>query len=424
MYPSRLKDEPRQGFLSVQLFERERPLFGYCFSSGDEGLFCDTIFPKKPLCPIARKRRAMTGFIRVPFFKKKAIVIVCFMTCHDGVLRYLKLLPSGAKRHLSKSCRYRNRKFILRLLAYNFLMSGRESVFNSQHHNRMANHHRADPRMVHEYARACAEKMFEGCECVIATHTDTQTVHSHIVVNAVHPLTGKKLHFNDDEYAGLKDMANEIGEEFGFSSLDFRKKAENKRTNDERHIILKGGTSWKEELREVIEEGKLLASDESEFFAHLAKYGVKVTRSGKDYSYLHPEKSKAIRGQKLGDNYTKREVLSVIEKHGNRTGGYAVGTVAEDQRDTEGGNGKRTFERSVGDLKREMQRINQQAEYAHRGLDYERERDKERQQLLREKAERERAERSQRDTRDNAGRAKIQSGSKSNYKERDWSNSR
>ena len=219
-------------------------------------------------------------------------------------------------------------------------------------------------------------------------------------------------------------MANEIGEEFGFSSLDFRKKAENNRTQGEQHIILKGGTSWKEELREVIEEGKLLASEESEFFAHLAKYGVKVTRSGKDYSYLHPEKSKAVRGQKLGDNYTKREVLSVIEKHGNRTGGYAVGTVAENQRDTEGGNGKRTFERGVGDLEREMQRINQQAEYVHRGLDYERERDKERQQLLREKAERERAERSQRNTRDNAGRAKIQSGNKSNHKERDWSNSR
>ena len=28
----------------------------------------------------------------------------------------------------------------------------------------------ADPFMVQEYAKACAEKMFEGCECVIATH--------------------------------------------------------------------------------------------------------------------------------------------------------------------------------------------------------------------------------------------------------------
>ena len=27
----------------------------------------------------------------------------------------------------------------------------------------------ADPLMVQEYAKACAEKMFEGCECVIAT---------------------------------------------------------------------------------------------------------------------------------------------------------------------------------------------------------------------------------------------------------------
>ena len=102
----------------------------------------------------------------------------------------------------------------------------------------------ADPRLVHKYARVYAEKMFPDCECVIATHTDTQTVHSHIVVNAVHPITGKKLHFNDGDYTKLKDMANEIGKEFGFSSLDFRKKAENKRTNDERHIILKGGTSW------------------------------------------------------------------------------------------------------------------------------------------------------------------------------------
>ena len=81
----------------------------------------------------------------------------------------------------------------------------------------------ADPFMVQEYAKACAEKMFEGCECVIATHTDTQTVHAHIIVNAVHSITGKKLHFNDDDYTQLKDIANEIGERFSFTPLDFRK---------------------------------------------------------------------------------------------------------------------------------------------------------------------------------------------------------
>ena len=282
----------------------------------------------------------------------------------------------------------------------------------------------AAPFMVQEYAKACAEKMFEGCECVIATHTDTQTVHAHIVVNAVHPITGKKLHFNADDYTKLKDMANEIGEQFGFSSLDFRKKSANKRTTDERYIILKGGTSWKEELREVIEEGKMLATSEDKFIAHLADYGVKITRSGKDYSYLHPQKNKAIRGLKLGANYTKTEVLKTIGEFEDGATIEAAFGVAEDKRGAATADGERALKRGIGDIQREMQHLGELAEYAHLGLGGERERDKDRQRQLREEVERERAERSQGDTRDSAGRAKVQSGNNSNHKERDHANSR
>lgn len=57
----------------------------------------------------------------------------------------------------------------------------------------------------------------------------------------------------------------------------------------------------------------------------------------------------------------------------------------------------------MGDLEREMQQLDGMAEYARRGLDGERERDKKRQRLLREKTGRERADRSQKDTRNNAG---------------------
>ena len=103
----------------------------YRFSSGDEGLFCDTIFPKKPLCPIARKRRAMTGFkipktfakrreatfeqklpvsqsqnlfaiIRIPFFKRKAAVIVCFKTRRDGFFKRT-IFGVGARKRIQQS---------------------------------------------------------------------------------------------------------------------------------------------------------------------------------------------------------------------------------------------------------------------------------------------------------------------------------
>lgn len=149
--------------------------------------------------------------------------------------------------------------------------------------------------------------MFRDYECVIATHTDTQTVHSHIIVNAVDPLTGKKLQFSPKDYVAMKDEANRIGKQYGFTETDFRKRGKNSRTATEQKIMKNGGVSWKEELREVIQEavGKCKTADEFKEYLDSC-YGVKITQDGKDYSYLHPQKKKPIRGEKLGTNYTKR----------------------------------------------------------------------------------------------------------------------
>lgn len=150
------------------------------------------------------------------------------------------------------------------------------------------------PEQAHLYAQELAAILFPDDECVIATHTDTKTVHSHIIVNAVNPITGKKLRITESDYTKMKDEANRLGSEFGYTKTDFRKRAQNKRTTQESHIILKGGTSWKEDLREVIEEAKRVSSTQEEFISHLALYGVSVTRSKTEYSYLHPQKKKSI----------------------------------------------------------------------------------------------------------------------------------
>ena len=194
----------------------------------------------------------------------------------------------------------------------------------------------------------------------------------------------------------MKDEANRLGSEFGYTKTDFRKKAQNKRTTQESHIILKGGTSWKEDLREVIEEAKRSSTTLEEFISHLALYGVSVTRSKTEYSYLHPQKMKAIRGLKLGNNYTKKEIENVIEQNRHGQSGDPTRTVTGDERTKADGLGERTTERSVGDIQRQMQQLDRQAEFAHQGLDYESENIRERERLQREQAERERIERSQR----------------------------
>ena len=89
-------------------------------------------FSARCAAPEPSERRATKGFCKRTIFTRKTSgrlsssedrLILCYSffeisryhlrsekMCDERLLRCLKLLPSGAKRHLSKSCRYRNRK--------------------------------------------------------------------------------------------------------------------------------------------------------------------------------------------------------------------------------------------------------------------------------------------------------------------------
>lgn len=270
------------------------------------------------------------------------------------------------------------------------------------------------PEKAHAYAEELVAKLFQNYECVIATHTDTQTVHSHIIINAVDPITGKKLQFNKQDYVKMKDEANRIGKKYGFTETDFRKRGKNSRTAIEKKIMLKGGTSWKEELREVIAEATKNSTTPDNFKDYLEKcYGVKITRDGKDYSYLHPEKQKPIRGEKLGTNYTKKEILRKIDEQNNgrissahnrgRISGFikqstGIGAL-RGGKTVDGGNAGSVIRASLSGIEREMQRLNFAAECASNGLDAaseERKMDERRTRLEFERRRREADERDER----------------------------
>lgn len=269
------------------------------------------------------------------------------------------------------------------------------------------------PEKAHAYAEEIAEAFFKNYECVIATHTDTRTVHSHIIVNAVDPLTGKKLQFSKQDYVKMKDEVNAIGRKYGFTETEFRKRGKNSRTAAEKKIILKGGTSWKEELREVIAEVVKKTKSQDEFKKYLDEcYGVKITRDGKDYSYLHPNKQKPIRGERLGTNYTKSEVIKKIgeQNNGVKSSAYNGGRSGFNGKRTGSGTvrgSKTTYGRNAGSviraslsgIEREMQRLNFAAECASNGLDAaseERKMDERRTRLEFERRRREADERDER----------------------------
>jgi SAM-dependent methyltransferase len=132
----------------------------------------------------------------------------------------------------------------------------------------------------------------------------------------------------EDEYTEAQAIRRaEIAAKYGYSTLDFRKPSADRIKSEERRVVLRGGTSWKEELREVIAEALKLCNNMDEFEKHLSKYGVTIARNtAKTISFMHPNKKKPIRGNKLGKAYTKEAIIHEFTESRNRRVRAATGT--------------------------------------------------------------------------------------------------
>lgn len=221
------------------------------------------------------------------------------------------------------------------------------------------------PQKVMEMTEKLVDKCFPNSECVMSVHTDKEHLHSHIIVNSVCFDTGKMLQISPQKYTRMKDYANQISEQYGFSVVDFRKPSKVRQSTAERQIISKGGTSWKEELREVIDLAKRNTSNMVDFENFLKNYGVTLSRNTeKSISYLHPEKKQAIRGERLGADYTKGAILNEFNQQRNRSSSWEqTGTVStERKRTSENDNSTTNGNQQTIDISNEFERRKQTTE--------------------------------------------------------------
>lgn len=181
-------------------------------------------------------------------------------------------------------------------------------------------------------------------------------------MNAINFETGKKLHCNNTEYAEMKDTINALGLEKGLSVLNWRQPSPERVTTAEKRIQFKGGASWKEELKEVITEAILKSSNFEEFTKHLKNYDVSIERNTeKTISFKHPEKERPIRGDKLGQLFTKGAIMNGITEQRNRVTGadqkLISGAASPNERSKTARTGKQSVERSIDGVQREIRGI-------------------------------------------------------------------
>ena len=111
-----------------------------------------------------------------------------------------------------------------------------------------------EPALAHKIAVEFAEQAFKGHECVVATHTDAEHIHSHFILNAVNSETGLKYHSNKFTLNDLRQLSDEICQKYGVTTL--KKPELGKQTNGitaGEYRSAKKGESWKIDLINTID---------------------------------------------------------------------------------------------------------------------------------------------------------------------------
>lgn len=175
-----------------------------------------------------------------------------------------------------------------------------------------------DSKKANEIGLQLAEKLAQGHEVAVYTHTDKDHIHNHIVINAVNHEDGRKFHAHgQDAIDRFRDVSDQLCKEHGLSIVEERS-ADVRYTLAEQSLLQKGETSWKDEIRTAIDSSKEQATSFEDLQERLKDQGVQATLRGKNITYEHLESNKKVRGSKLGLAYEKETILDGFERQVTR----------------------------------------------------------------------------------------------------------
>lgn len=170
------------------------------------------------------------------------------------------------------------------------------------------------PEQANELGYELARKVADGHQVAIYTHTDKDHIHNHLVINSVNLDTGLKFQAHGVKaIEKVKELNDEICLAHGLTVPE--EPAQIRYTATEKSILERPGqTSWKDEIREKIEQAKQTTPNFDAFKEKLAENGVNVIERGKTVTYQHVAENKKVRAKKLGVDYEKETIINGFER--------------------------------------------------------------------------------------------------------------
>ena len=170
------------------------------------------------------------------------------------------------------------------------------------------------PELAHKIGKEFAKREFgEKFAYIVTTHNDKEQIDNHIISCAY--ATDGSGKYNDDLKAlyRRRNLSDELCKENGLSIIDYRT---GKGKNYKEWQTNKSGTSWKQELKDIIDKNIAIAKSYDEFVLKMRQENIFVNDS-KKYITFQKEGKRAVRGNTLGENYSKEKISERIENEVN-----------------------------------------------------------------------------------------------------------
>ena len=166
------------------------------------------------------------------------------------------------------------------------------------------------PELAHKIAKTLVRKNFgDDAQAVIATHTNTDHVHCHIVLNS-YSISGGRFYDNKKTLRTVRENTNGICRAFGITpALNFENKGRS--ISYYEWECKKNGVSWKEHIRNAIDSLIPAVSSIDDLLAELERQGYTIKRDKHIYIKA-PGQQRSVSLWKLVEDYTEESLNARI----------------------------------------------------------------------------------------------------------------
>lgn len=165
------------------------------------------------------------------------------------------------------------------------------------------------PEEAHEIGVQLAKELWgDRFQIVVATHLNTNNVHNHIVFNSVSFVDGKRFHFCTEETMRIRAASDRICRERNLSVIEH---PEGKRIPYSFYKMEQAGMPTRYNVaRQALDEAISVSVNMEEFKYELKKRGYlyQFNPQRKYWTVTPPGWTKAIRTDRLGDQYTREMI--------------------------------------------------------------------------------------------------------------------